>query len=174
MTYKDEIKTEIETMLKNNNESKVIPYFKILFKKALEESKSTGQSVESITYELLEGLEEAYTLQQEKIEDILQKASQVIIDIIHDSAKNNITKKHQKVNSALDELINTVEFEKYNLKESLDAFKHYALDHNHKNFKENLINLELSVIKRINKLSNMIKYKLQIKKDNNVQEESLI
>ena len=162
MSYKNEIKRNIEMALNTNSQSdvKMISVIENMYRKALEESKKTGQSIESITYEILEGLEEGYALKPHKVEHILQHATTIIAQVIHHSAKEKIEKQYKQVTLAHTVLLDTIEAEKSHLSQSLDAFRHYAHDHGHHHFKESLHQTELNILKKIHFLSTMLKYSL--------------
>ncbi len=147
MSYKDEIKRMLTTIAnKNEHEESLENITKVIetiYTKALLESKKTGQSVESITYEILEGVEEGLdAIHKIKIEQVLQNASDIITDVIHKCAQENISHKHQNLQIAAKKLEETIEAEKSHLLESMEAFKAYANDHTHIHFEKNLHQLE--------------------------------
>jgi len=160
MSYKDEIKKEIQHILKDKALATTIlyTYIRNLYEKAIYESKKTGQSIESITYEILEGLEESYEAYPEGLEDVLNKCSMIMIDVVHVSALNSIEKKNQKILQAKAELIETLETEKSYLLEALYTFKDYAEDNTHSNFQKSLHQTESDIIERIYALAEHIKY----------------
>ncbi len=161
MSYKSEMKHKIEMALntESQNDVKTMAVIENMYEKALEESKKTGQSIASITYEILEGLEEGYASKPQKVEHILQHATAIITQVIHHSAINNIEKQHQQVRLAHEVLLDTIEAEKIHLSESLEAFEHYAHDNEHHSFKESLRLTEINILKKIHFLSSMLKYK---------------
>ena len=161
MSYKNEVKHKIEMALgtESQNDVKTMAVIENMYEKALEESKKTGQSIESITYEILEGVEEGYASKPQKIEHILQNATTIIAQVIHHSAQAKIQKQHKRVSLAHAVLLDTIEAEKAHLGESLEAFEHYAHDHGHHHFKKSLHLTEINILKKIHFLSNMLQYK---------------
>jgi len=161
MSYKSEIKHKIEMALGSESQGdvKTIAIIENMYEKALEESKKTGQSIESITYEILEGLEEGYASEPEKVEHVLQNATAIIAEVIHHSAKAKIEKQHKQVTLAHAALLESIEAEKAHLGESLEAFGHYAHDYEHHHFQQSLHVTELNILKKIHFLSNMLQYK---------------
>lgn len=161
MSYKSEIKHQIEMALKSESQDdvKTMAIIENMYETALEESKKTGHSIQSITYEILEGLEEGYASAPQRVEDILQNATRIIAQVIHHGAKEKIEKQHKQFILAQEELLESVEAEKAHLSESLEAFEHYAHDHQHSHFQQSLYRTEINILKKIHFLSNMLQYK---------------
>lgn len=161
MSYKSEIKHQIEMALENESQDDVetMAIIEKMYEKALEESKKTGHSVQSITYEILEGLEEGYASAPQRVEHILQNATTIIAEVIQQRAKEKITKQHKKVTLAQEALLESIEAEKAHLDDSLEAFEHYAHDHKHAHFKQSLHETKINILKKIHFLSTMLQYK---------------
>jgi uncharacterized protein YutE (UPF0331/DUF86 family) len=162
MSYKDEIKTKLAELSSSNDsrelEARINKTVQIVYTKALNESKKTGQSVESITYEILEGLEESLnTMHKNRVEELLHSASQTITDVIHRCAQENISHKNKNVQKAINHLHDTIEAEKAHLLESMEAFKAYAHDHTHKIFAKNLHHLQEKLTQMIHTVTEKIK-----------------
>jgi transcription initiation factor TFIIIB Brf1 subunit/transcription initiation factor TFIIB len=162
MSYKDEIKTKLaELSFSDDNkglETHINDIIKTVYRKALDESKKTGQSVESITYEILEGLEESLnSMHKNRVEDLLHSASQTITNVIHRCAQENISHKNKNVQRAINHLQDTIEAEKAHLLESMEAFKAYAHDHTHTLFAKNLHHLQEKLTKMIHTVTERIK-----------------
>lgn len=162
MSYKDEVIRQL-TNISSQNDSKSVAdditrMVENIYTKALLESKKTGQSVESITYEILEGLEEGLnTIHKTEIEKVLQNASHIITDVIHKCAQENILQKHQNLKRASEILDETIEAEKAHLLESMEAFKAYAHDHTHTLFADNLYHLQDKLNELIHTVADKIK-----------------
>jgi len=162
MSYKSEIKYQIEMALssESQDEVKAIAIIEKIYEKALEESKKTGHSIQTITYEILEGIEEGYASAPERVEPILQNATAIITEVIDHSAKEKIEKQHQQFILAQEALLESIEAEKAHLGDSLEAFEHYAYDHEHHHLKQSLHLTEVNILKKIYFLSNMLQYKI--------------
>jgi molecular chaperone GrpE (heat shock protein) len=123
-----------------------------VYTQALEESKRTGQSVSSITYEILEAFEEAhhsgYTKERETQ---LIHASTIIVKIIYENAQKSIEEKEKKLAHAHEELINTMEKEILHLLESLETFNDYANDQSHGMYKKSLSHIKSDIINKVDK-----------------------
>jgi hypothetical protein len=159
MSYKDEMKKKIYNILEDGEPNKTLLYthIKNLYEKALYESKITGQSIESITYEILEGLEEYYKVQPQETEEILNHCSTIMINIVHETALKTLENKNKKIIQAKIQLIETLEVEKTHLWETLLTFKNYAQDNSHSHFKKSLHQTESDIIDKICILSDYIK-----------------
>lgn len=150
---------------KSQDNVKTMAIIEKMYEKALEESKKTGQSIQTITYEILEGIEEGYASAPERVEPILQNATAIIAEVIDHSAKERIKKQHQQFILAQEALLETIEAEKAHLGDSLEAFEHYAHDHQHGHFKQSLYMTEVNILKKIHFLSNMLQYKITLLKE---------
>ncbi len=128
MSYKEEIREKIMAIdvPQRPYEDAVYAIIEDVYKRALDEAKVTGQSVESVTYEILEGIHEAL---HDKNEMILQNATDRITQIIHDNAHNCIDMSAKRAHNAHLQFQETLEREKAHLTESLDAFRAFAKEH---------------------------------------------
>ena len=152
MSYKAEIQAMVKKIPASTDpkelEAYVTEILNTLYTKALMESKKTGRSVESMTYEILEGLEEGLHEHQydiEKIETILHQASDTITKIIYSYAQENIAKSDKNLRVATQKLKETIAAEKANLLESMEAFKAFAADHKHPKLTQKLHETETKV-----------------------------
>lgn len=140
MSYREEMKQMIMGLLTKmppENE-KLDRAIRKVYAKALEEAKQTGGSIESMTYEVLEGIEEALSIYPELIESTLQRSAFLMADLLHHSAKVDIAKREKRLACAKDALDEVIKAEKMHLMESLDAFKAYAQDHQYVQFEKSL------------------------------------
>jgi len=151
MSYKEELKDEILSIL-----SPSVQYHDIsvildtLYTRALEESKKTGQSVSSITYEILEGIEESHYQHRAQVEPQLSHASMMMGLIIYQGAKKSIEEKEKKLQLAKAQLIDTIELEIFHLLESIETFESYADDKSHRDFKQSLSKTKSDILDNIN------------------------
>ena len=153
MSYKEELKDEIASILSPDVQQQDISVIlHTLYTRALEESKKTGQSVSSITYEVLEGVEESHYEHREHIENQLIHASSIIALIIYKSAQKSIEEKEKKVQQAKAQLIDTIEMEILHLLESIETFESYAQDKSHSQFKQSLSKTKSDILDNIDTL----------------------
>ena len=150
MSYKEELKDEIVSISSPHVQQQDISgILHTLYTRALEESKKTGQSISSITYEVLEGLEESHYEHREHIEKQLSHASVMIALIIYKSAQKSIEEKEKKLEQAKAQLIDTIELEILHLLESIETFESYAQDKSHTQFKQSLSKTKSDILDNI-------------------------
>ena len=150
MSYKEQLKDEIESILHHNpKQDAILRIFNNVYTQALEESKKTGHSISSITYEILEGLEESQP-HHASLESHLSGASVLISIIIYESAKEKIDKQEKELEQIKAKLIDTIESEIFHLLESLETCNAYATDNNHNNFKQSLSKAKSDILDRVN------------------------
>ncbi len=146
MSYKEEIMSMIEQIKKGEERGieKITQAVAKVYQKALEEAQKTGQSIESITYEILEGLEEQLgsRFDKEKMAQLLHAISQKMTQIIHTFAQNRICHSEKNLQIAKERHAETVERERAHLHESMEAFKAFAADHAYETWKKKLHELE--------------------------------
>ncbi len=153
MSYKEELKHEIASILSSDVQHQDISVIlHTLYTRALVESKKTGQSISSITYEVLEGVEESHSEYRELIEKQLSHASGIIAIIIYKSAQKSIEEKERKVQEEKAQLIDTIELEILHLLESIETFESYAQDKSHTQFKQSLSKTKSDIIDNIDTL----------------------
>jgi hypothetical protein len=160
MSYRDDVRQTIEKLLEEMppKEGKIDREIRKMYAKALEEAKQTGASVESMTYEVLEGIGEGLSQAPELIEPTLQRASLLISDLLHHSAIEDIAKKEKRLAFARDALNETIEAEKIHLVESLEALRNYAHEHNYREFQKSLHLTSSHIMKNVLKLAGEIMY----------------
>ncbi len=154
MLYRQQISKEISSLNRDLSQSKQ-EFKKIVrfwYAKALEEAKSTGHSIESITYEVLEGVEDGLKDKKDIIEDGLSYSVDIIIDLLHHSALSDIQKHQKRVEYAKNALEEKISSEKANLIDTLETFKDYAKDNSHKRFEQDLQKIAVEIEEYIHKL----------------------
>ena len=162
MSYKAEIKEMVKKIPTATNpkelEARVTEILNTLYTRALAESKKTGHSVESITYEILEGLEEGLNgHDKEEIETILHNASETITNLIHSCAQESIFKSNKNLQAAAENLKETIAAEKAHLLESMEAFNAFAADHKHPELTQKLHETETKVKHLLKTVTDKIK-----------------
>ena len=161
MSYRDEIKVMIENVLESTTPSRrasIDRVIKKMYAKALEETKRSGASVESMTYEILEGIEAGLLSSPEEMEASLERASCLMADLLHHSAQEEIKRKQRRIDFAKEALSETIEAEKMHLIESLDAFRAFAREHRHQKFQKSLHMTGSSMMKYVLKLAGEMMY----------------
>ena len=162
MSYKEEIQEMVQKIPASADpkevEAHVTEILNTLYTKALAESKKTGHSVESITYEILEGLEEGLKgHDKEEIETILHNASETITNLIHSCAQESIFRSNKNLQVATEKLKETIAAEKAHLLESMEAFKAFAADHKHPELTQKLHETETKVKHLLKTITDKIK-----------------
>jgi cellobiose-specific phosphotransferase system component IIA len=114
--------------------------------------------VESITYEILEGIEEGMREAPERIEPVLQEASRVMTEILHHSAQEDICRQQKRLIHAKTALEETIEAEKLHMLESLKTFEGYAKERAYHHFEKSLLEVGHKVMRYVVKLAGEIKY----------------
>ncbi len=148
MSYKEDLKQGIskDTMIEN---------LEIVYKKALEESKITGESISSIIYQILETIEDNHN---KEIDRQLTQSSKIVIKIIYEDAKKNIEKREKKLVYAYLKLIDTVESEILHLLESIETLDSYANDQSHIEYKRSLSHIKSDIIDKVNKFEMLLSH----------------
>ena len=113
MSYKHDIKQQIEQSMKNSAYSKksLTELIEDYYRNALYESKKTGQSIESMTYEILEGVGEGCLVQAECVEEVLEDILNIISKTIKENAQEHIYRKKRQLYWAEKQLSETIEAE---------------------------------------------------------------
>jgi len=160
MSYREDVKQMIEKLLEEMppEEGKIDREIRKVYAKALEEAKQTGASVESMTYEVLEGIGEGLSKSPELIEPTLQRISLIMADLLHHSARTDIERREKHLAFAKDALAETVEAEKMHLMESLEAFRAYAQEHRYSELQKSLHVTSSTIMQHVLKLAGEIMY----------------
>jgi len=157
MSYTDELQEGITDIRNSKNPQKnLYQYIETLYEKALYESKKTGQSLESITYEILEGIEASHMLFSDELEEVLHHCSLLMLHTLHNTALRSLKAKKQKIQQAKSQLLETLETEKASLWEILHTFKNYAEENRHTHWKKSLHQTESAIINQITILSKKV------------------
>ncbi|HHS93319.1 MAG TPA: hypothetical protein ENK82_08220 [Campylobacterales bacterium] len=147
MSYKEQLKHEIEALVeKHPQQSDILNILHKVYLQALDESKKTGHSLSSMTYEILEALEEHH----------LEDAFALIPTIIYESAKERIEKEEKKLEQGRLKLIDIIELETLHLLESLETFHDYAQDNANNNFQQSLSKTKTGILERVNTFELML------------------
>jgi len=127
MSYKRVLKEKLYRTQKQSLEE--IKYIiEDIYIKALKESKKTGQSTESITYEILEGI---YEFLEDNNRYLLSSIIEYIIDITYQEAFECIKLQKRKIKEEKRRLKEISDCQKAKLKDSLNTFKLFIEDKNY-------------------------------------------
>jgi len=164
MSYKDDIKQQIKKCIENvsHDEKAIAELLENSYNEALYESKKAGQSVESMTYEILEGVEEGCLSKPEYAEEVLENALNIISNAIRKSAQEHIYRKKKKLYWAEVQLSDTIEAEQACLEEAMEAYKQYAKEKSFKTLEKRLYAYESKLSESICILADKIKYNNKI------------
>lgn len=159
MFYKIGIKSKIASISNNSPDmsKSVMDALKIVYEDAIGGARKTGESIESITYEVLEGIEEELTSKQLDMEAILNGVVEEMVELIYDHAQENIRRSRIKKERAQEHFNETVEKEKAHLLASMETFQLYAKEKKLPNFEKNLHVIELQVSQKIEAIHQMLK-----------------
>jgi len=160
MSYKHGIKQQIKQCIENSPYSKksMTVLLEDYYHNALYESKKTGQSIESMTYEILDGVGEGCLLKPECVEEVLENILDIISNTIRESAQENIYRKKKKLYWAEIQLSKAIETEQSYIIESIEACKAYAKEKSLKTLEEQSRQYESKLSGSIYILADKIKY----------------
>ncbi len=160
MFYKTSIKSEVASISKDSPDvsKKVIDSLKRVYEDAIGGARKTGESIESITYEVLEGIEEGLTSKNHDIEDILNGVAGEMVELIYDHAQESIRRSQIKKDLAEEYFKEAIEKEKAHLLASMETFQLYAKEKELPNFEKNLHVIETKVSQKIEAIHNTFKH----------------
>jgi len=163
MSYKHDIKQQIEQSIKNSayGKKRLTELIEDYYRNALYESKKTGQSVESMTYEILEGAGEGCLVKAGCAEEMLEDILDIISNTIQESAQEHIYRKKRQLYWAEKQLSETIETEQSYVMESIEACKAYAKEKSLKTLEERLQQYESKLSGSIYILADKIKYTIE-------------
>ncbi len=147
--YSEKMRTAVAQYLRSgrNADDAAREAIESLLPELLRDTKRVGESLESMVYEMLEGVEKGMGDVQAK-DVALQQAFERMIEIIEVCAKQDICRDRKRVTAAKAQLDERIAMEKAHLHEALEAFRHYARDTHRQSLIEKLHLLESAVVKR--------------------------
>ena len=128
------------------------------YRKALYEAKRTGQSIESMTYEILEGVGESALLKPEYAEEGLKNIVDIISATLKESAQERIYAKKRKLYWAKKQLSEAIEAEQSYMTEAIEACREYAKEKSLRTLEEQVHQYESKLSSDIYILADKIKY----------------
>lgn len=134
-----------------------------LFGKALEDSKKAGVSLESVVYEMLEGIESALRDSDNFRESYLKRASEQIVEIIHKDALQRLACEEHKMHSAQHRFNEVLASEESIIRDSMESLRHYASERGHGRFFAELEGLEMNTASMISKMAERFGYNRDVK-----------
>ncbi len=164
MFYKTSIKSEVASISHDSPDMsrKVMESLKRVYDDAITKTRKTGESIESITYEVLEGIEEGLISKKLDIEDILNGAADAMVELIYDHAQENIRKSQIKKELAQEHFNEAIEKEKAHLLSSMETFQLYAREKELPNFEKNLHVIETKVSQKIRAIQNTFEHDIKV------------
>ncbi len=159
MFYKASIKSKIISISDESPDMsrKVIDSLKTVYEDAIGGAQKTGESIESITYEVLEGIEEGLMFKKLDIKDIFNRIVDEMVELVYDQAQENIYRSQIKKELAEEHFNEAVEKEKAHLLASMETFELYAKEKELPNVEKNLHVVETKVSQKIEAIHNMFK-----------------
>jgi len=158
MSYKDEIVEKVPEILEGSDMRNLHDYIETLYERAVDEAKRTGQSIESMTYEILEGLDASYDAYPREIESVMASSPTIMIKVMHHAAVLSLQKSNQKVAQAKRQRTETLEAEKAYLLEALDTLKVYAQENSHAGLQKSLGQTQSDIMAKIHILVDLIEH----------------
>ncbi len=158
MSYKNDIKNKV-ALLKQDDIDFIHNLHQLLrveYSKAIDEARITGQSLQSITYEFLEAIEESLS---SKEDETLESITHIMLDILYNKANKHIHQSHTLVSFAQNEFQETVEREKSQLLELIETFKLYAKEKSFSSFESNIHKKENLVLLWLKNITTKLNYK---------------
>ena len=147
MSYKDDIKKEIVLANKSAEFNKAIEdIVESIYLRALRESEITGESIESITYSILEGLEESL---KENQKELLFGSIDKIIDTLYLKALKNLQERKEQLKNIRSKLYDTLNRDKEELESIANIIESF-----HK--EKNLEDMESYLEKAKSKIDNLV------------------
>ena len=156
MSYKDDIKKEITLAYISKDINKtIVDIVESIYLKALKESKITGESIESITYSILDGVEESL---KENSKELLFSSIDKIIDTLYLKAIKSFQERKEKISHMQTILYDTLNRDKEELKSIIHIINCFRKE-------KKLDNMESYLDKTESKINNLIK-NLNLKGEN--------
>ncbi len=156
--YRQEMKTCIEKLLKEKPAEEALKTaVEQVFSKALDESIVVGESIESVVYEVMEGIDESLA-EEKKKELYLHRASELILDAVHHKILEQLCRDEKNVLRAKAQLHETLEEGTGRLQAAMEAFRHYAEDKHRMKLLEDLHKTEQKTVELIHHLAEKFRY----------------
>ncbi len=157
MSYKKIIKEKIEALSEEEElENALLQILQEVYNVAVKESERTGQSIESITYEVLEGVDEALRERELAFESILKSIVERMTGIVYANAEHNIQKNRYILFLATENFNDAVERQQHHLIDTLNTCKLYARENALHSIIDRLRDVEQRVMQWIELLDNPI------------------
>ncbi len=157
MFYKTRIKSQIASIKDESFDMnhQIMDLLQRIYDDAMTRARKTGESIESITYEILEGIEEGLMSKQLDSDDILNGVADTMVELIYDHAQENIRQSQIKKELAQEHFKEAIEKEKAHLLSSMETFQLYAREKEVPKFEKNLHVIEAKVLHKIEAIYHM-------------------
>ena len=146
MSYKEEIMIMLEANTLHNSVEQV-------FEKALSHAKQTGQSLESIVYEIFEGVESC-----KKDEEALMKSVDIITQLLLQHAQDEMAYSYKKYLMASEAHEENIAKHYAFVYELFDTLKYYAKEHQYTKSLNTYKEKKSAHIKHMDKISAKVGY----------------
>ena len=148
MSYKEEIMIMLDKEVYTAQESVLI-----VFKKALLDARRTGQSLESIVYEILEGIE-SHT----KSDELLIQSIDLFIQVFLQNTKDTIL--HSYRNYKMTQRVHKDNIDKQYAfaDEIFDTLSHYAKDNQHPELLCRCNSKKMTLVEKMHQLCKEVRY----------------
>ena len=124
-----------------------------IFEKALSHAKQTGQSLESIVYEILEGVEES-----KKGEESLIQSTDNLVHVLLENAKDEMIFSYEKYMKAEAAHIENIDKQYALADEFIETVADYAKEHSHQKFLQRCQEKKSLLMRHIDEISEKVGY----------------
>ncbi len=154
MSYKNDVLIKIKNIIAQDEdiESEIEKFIKNDYKRLIEDYKKTGQSIEGITYEMLEGIEDGLQNSTKQSKEILKNSSKILIDTAKESAKESVEESFNLINKHKEEFNKELNNIDNNLNKINILFKK-DLEKAYRQFYENIEHEKSHLLEVINGIS---------------------
>jgi len=157
--YEKEMRDTIAKLLQEKSTDEAIEKaVSDIFGRALEDAKKAGISLESIIYEMMEGVEAGLEDANCFSESYLSHASEVIVATIHNEGMRKLAREEHKMHAAQQRFNDILALESSYLKDSIESFRQYAMDKHHNVLLGKLDRLEVKTVSILRKMAERFGY----------------
>ncbi len=157
--YEEEMRYTIAKLLQEKSTDEALEEaVSDIFGRALESSKKAGVSLESVVYEIMEGVEAGLEDSNRFSESYLNHASELIVATIHKEGMKRLACEEHKMHAAQHRFNEVLALESSYLKDSMESFRQYAVDKHHGILLTQLDRLEMKTASILRKMAERFGY----------------
>jgi len=157
--YEEEMRHTIAKLLQEKSTDEALQEaVSDIFGRALEDSKKAGVSLESVVYEIMEGVEAGLEDSNRFRESYLNHASELIVATIHEESMKKLACEEHKLHAVQYRFNELLALESSYLKDSMESFRHYAKDKHHSTLLTQLDRLETETASILGKMTERFGY----------------